>query len=423
MVASCTSPQTETTTTGADATTSTVSTTAGPTTTQAPDRVTAWNQDLDLLVERLELIHPDPYWRVGEAGFAGRVAALRDAVPTSTDDELELGLIELMATIDGHTLVPTFPPPLSYRRYQIRFYQFVEGVYVVESPDPALVGAELISVDGVPAAEAVEAVTPYVSRDNRQTVSGLAPLYLVMADVLAGAGVVDDPNHPGFTLRTADGSTTTIDPVLLGVDTWDAWATSPVTLPGGTGPISGENTGDAYWWRHLPGSGTVYIGYNLVAAGVGPMVDEIAPVVEAESVHRVVIDLRRNPGGNNTTFGPLLDYLTELDASGEVDVIALIGRHTFSAAANFVTRLDVGTDTVFIGEGIGGRPNLFGDVVPVVLPNSGVTVLISARYWEMGGPGDDRTTVPPDIAIPVTAADYFGGLDPALDAALAYPDG
>ena len=34
-------------------------------------------------------------------------------------------------------------------------------------------------------------------------------------------------------------------------------------------------------------------------------------------------------------------------------------------------------------------------------------------------PDDPRLTIEPDIALPVRAADYFAGVDPALDAAVA----
>ena len=44
---------------------------------------------------------------------------------------------------------------------------------------------------------------------------------------------------------------------------------------------------------------------------------------------------------------------------------------------------------------------------------------ISTRYWQDSDPGDEREWITPDIPIALTAADYFGGVDPALDAVLA----
>jgi hypothetical protein len=39
----------------------------------------------------------------------------------------------------------------------------------------------------------------------------------------------------------------------------------------------------------------------------------------------------------------------------------------------------------------------------------------------MAAPDDPRLTIEPDIAVPVRAADYFAGRDPAPDAILAAP--
>ena len=65
-LAACAPEASTTTSTATDPTTSLVA----ATTSSGPDRMAAWNEDLDVLVERLELVHPDPYWRVGEEEFA-----------------------------------------------------------------------------------------------------------------------------------------------------------------------------------------------------------------------------------------------------------------------------------------------------------------------------------------------------------------
>ena len=44
---------------------------------------------------------------------------------------------------------------------------------------------------------------------------------------------------------------------------------------------------------------------------------------------------------------------------------------------------------------------------------------VSTRYWEKGVPDDPRLTIEPDLAVPLTAADYFAGRDAVLEAVLA----
>ena len=75
-----------------------------------------------------------------------------------------------------------------------------------------------------------------------------------------------------------------------------------------------------------------------------------------------MLDLRQNPGGDNTTYGPLLDPRRGLRASAPGRARVLIDRVTFSAAANLATEIEQSTDAVFIGEPMGGGLNFWDDV-------------------------------------------------------------
>ena len=93
----------------------------------------------------------------------------------------------------------------------------------------------------------------------------------------------------------------------------------------------------------------------------------------------------------------------------------LIGRATFSAAANFAADVDRLTKATFIGEPTGGFVEGYGDTVSVLLPKSGINVHIAARYWDFGkGPSDRRLAVNPDRKVNVTIADFLAGRDPVL---------
>lgn len=401
----------------------TTSTTLATTTTSEPaptepTTAEAWLEDIDRLVERLPALHPNPYWRVGEEAFLAEVAELRRLVPELTDDEIELELVRLVAFIDGHSIISTSQDPLGYHRYQIRFFDFADGLFVVEAADSDLIGGRLLSVNGKDPAQALEAVAPYVSHDNDQTIKNLAPLYMLIPELLAAVGVIDRPAAPAFEIETAAGDVVLINPPVLDSGDWSAWAEHPVLLPPRPALVPEQQTDASIWWMHVPDSGAIYVQYNFVT-NLGNIVDELEAAVESETISKIVVDLRRNPGGNNTTFGPLRTFLTEQGASGRA-LVVVTSRQTFSAAANFATYLDVDTDAVFVGEGMGGRPNLYGDTRALFLPNSQIRAEISARYWEIGGPGDNRDTIDPDIPVEMTSTDYFGGLDPVLDAALGY---
>ena len=165
------------------------------------------------------------------------------------------------------------------------------------------------------------------------------------------------------------------------------------------------------------GEGVLYVRYRSVQA---PSVDEARDLVEAGSIRRLVLDLRQNPGGDNTTYGPLLELVRDFAAAHPGELRVLIDRVTFSAAANLSTEIEQRTDAVFIGEPMGGGLNFWDDVTFVRLDALPVPmqVGVSTRYWEFAEPDDPRLSIEPDVTIPATAADFLAGNDPVLEAAL-----
>ena len=162
----------------------------------------------------------------------------------------------------------------------------------------------------------------------------------------------------------------------------------------------------------------MYAQYNSVTTGTFA-IDDMRTALAAGS-GRFILDMRHNGGGDNSTYSDLLAFLLE-EFADQCGLFVITGRTTFSAAMNLSTELDVHTEAVFVGEPTGGSPNLYGDTVAVRLRHSGLVVRISARYWEIGGPNDDRVWIDPEIPAPPTAADYFAGRDAALEAAMAAP--
>ncbi len=144
------------------------------------------------------------------------------------------------------------------------------------------------------------------------------------------------------------------------------------------------------------------------------MADEILVRAKQGDVAQVVVDLRNNGGGDNGTYGRLLSVLQDpaIDRPGRLTL--LIGRLTFSAAANFATTIEQTTGAAFAGEPMGGSPNLYGDVRAIPLPYGDQVVYIASRYWQKSTADDDRITIRPRLQIVPSAEDYFGGFDPVL---------
>jgi len=97
----------------------------------------------------------------------------------------------------------------------------------------------------------------------------------------------------------------------------------------------------------------------------------------------------------------------------------LIGPTTFSAAENFVNRLELYSDCIFVGEPTSENVNLYGDPAGMELANSHLDVEVAHLWWQDQDPRDQRTATSPEVAIADPSfADYVAGKDAALEFAL-----
>ena len=192
----------------------------------------------------------------------------------------------------------------------------------------------------------------------------------------------------------------------------------PLTLPRGE-VLWLHDTATPLWFSMLDDSRTLFVQYNAVVPGTDAVADQILARVKKGGVDRVVVDLRNNGRGDNTTYQHLLTVLRDpaIDRPGQFTV--LIGRETFSAAANFATALEATTHASFAGEAMGGSPNGYGDALELSLPYGGLSYSVATRYWQMSTPDDPRITIEPDLAIPFSSEDYLQGVDPVLDLVVA----
>ena len=133
----------------------------------------------------------------------------------------------------------------------------------------------------------------------------------------------------------------------------------------------------------------------------------------------LIVDVRHNNGGNNTLVRPLVRTMVEFEMrSPEHRIFVLMGRNTFSAAQNFINRVERWTNAQFVGEPSSSSPNFVGEENEITLPYSRVGGSLSNRYWQDSDPWDDRPWIAPDLPVVLTAEQYFEGIDPVLELVL-----
>jgi Peptidase family S41 len=399
----------------------------------AQGRPSAWStaaEDVRELGASIEMIHPAPFRSVSRQRFRAAVNDLARRAPSISRSELFVGVLRIIALLgprNGHTgLFPGDSANTSpLHLYPIRLYRFADGVFVVDARDRTLVRSRLVSIEGTSVERALELVEPLTPADNAWNTRGMAPHYLLTAEVLDGLGVIDGAGPATFTFERPGGQRADVDLIPIpGPEYARAFADPqhghyPSVLPAAPRPLYLSGAAKPMWARKVASGRAVYVGYNSVVTPSPAFVRSLTRLVRAPKVRRVVVDVRLNGGGDNTTYGELTSLFGSRNVNRRGKLYVLIGRATFSAAANFAAELDRDTRAIFVGEPTGGGIETYGDTAPVTLPTVGWQVYIAAEYVERKrGPGDTRLAVGADLRVDPTSELYFAGRDPVLERAL-----
>jgi hypothetical protein len=382
--------------------------------------------DVDAIVEHVRRVHPDPWHDVSEAEFTAAASDLKERLPSLGRDGTLVELMRLVALLgarDGHSGI--FPLDDTHRRrprlYPVRLFAFADGVRVVGGR-PELVGLRLVSIAGVPVQRVAAGIAPLVPADNDASRRARTWQWAVVAEVLHGLGLTPTSGPVRFRFARDDGGVVERTLAPVSAETWAAANPDlfhpmvPQGLPQRPVPafLARRNTPD--WTATLAGGRVVYAAYNVTLGSSEAVAERVQRLARRPAVRGIVLDLRHNPGGNNSAYASLLDAL-----GGQQRVVVLTSRTTFSAAANLLADLEARVPVRLVGEASGGSPNLFGDPSPLALRVTGWTVNVGTVWWEKStaGADDPRLAFEPDVRVSVRWADLAAGRDAALEAAVA----
>src|ERR1700761_1494402 len=389
-----------------------------------------WREDMQARRQAMVANHKNLYHTVTPQQLDQAFAALDHDLPMLSDAQITVRLVAIAALVtDGHSGIGiTFRPGLTHVGLWI--VQYPDGIYVEQAApeDKALLGARLERIGNVPIDEALTQMhTIFSCEPGNCTHQETWPLSMFLADplVLNGLGLSNSPNEATYTF-SKDGriSTVALKPIINARELHPfvpaSWPRAITTL--GEQPIANP------WSQNLsfaevPSAHALYLQFNSVYPPPGQTMKQFADTLEQFIANhpddRLVIDLRHNSGGDNTTLRPLLIAIARSRFNHRGHLFVLIGPYTFSAAQSFTNRLENVTEAIFVGEPSGSNVNQYGDPKGFELPNSHLDVRMANLWWQDKDPTDTRTATFPEIAIPPdTFADALAGKDAALAYAL-----
>ncbi len=405
--------------------------------TDAAARNAAWLADLDYMVRRLEIQHPDLYAQCSREVFEKALARLREKVPARSDTEMIFGIMELLSLLsDDHTglWIPGSEAFVTgVRMCPLGLYPFADGIHVsyADRKYASLVGKKVVGIGKVSAEEALRRMARLANGDNEAQKEELARILLPSPDMLKYCGACDSADTLRLTLRENDGSESVVEiapePILNSFKNikdgpFPGSDASTLQMNEGGGPpaLWLSHGGDPYWFSYQPGTRTMYLRLKSMEPrkeeGFAAFFARFFAELDQRPVERLVLDVRNNPGGDHHEM-PLLKGIiarTQLDRPDRLFV--LVNRGVGSAAQHFANVFARFTNATLVGEPTGTRPNFYGAMRIFPLPrHPGVAISCSHKAFLDWDFENFELRLAPHFDTPLTAAGFKANRDPALE--------
>ena len=361
---------------------------------------------------------------------------LRKEIPKLTDAQIIIELMKMIRYIgDGHSniFLPVSKPEFK-QTLPLQFYLFKEGLYIIsaDSKYKELLGSQVLQFEKKNVNDVIKALEPLNGRDNKMTVLVRLPYLMRYPILLRTLGVISTADQVELKIKDIKGEMKT---VYMAADTtqpdiWNiqpypkGWISFSETLQDSV-PLYLKDNDKVFWFDYSPATKIVYAQVNRIwntaeesLAGFG---SKLSAFINENDVEKLVIDLRRNNGGNTFSgwfFVKELLHNNKVNRKGHLFVI--IGRRTFSAAQNTATYFERLTNAIFVGEPTGSQPNFVGDEAPVKLPYSRIELNVSGVLWQGSWGVDKRIWIEPLLYVPPTFEAFRTNRDPAMEAIIAY---
>lgn len=389
---------------------------AGRPDTSAWTREYGWRRDLAFLRDEVKRLNAEYRNHPLPPEFERRYQELKVKVPQLSDEQIFVGMNRLLAILrQGHTAVTysdesRIPP----KGLPFQLWAFPEGLFIVSADQQheGLIGSRLVSIEGVPAEEALRRVNETQSVDGDNEYLFLGPKLLREAPFLRGLSLAKSVDSVWISVQKPGEAprTITVATVTAG------FPNRLMPLPRGNPPLFLKQPRRAHFEQALPEHDALYLQVDLYDPAQTDVALRLRKVLAAEGAPKnLILDMRFNEGGSTSLYAELLRTMVGFSLVPERQLYVLIGRNTYSAAGNFITELEQLAGAVFIGEASSECCTFYGSPSPFTLPFSRLSGRMSTKKWSLSRRGDDfRRELNPHAPVIITAQDYFAGRDPVL---------
>ncbi|MCB9055763.1 MAG: tetratricopeptide repeat protein [Chitinophagales bacterium] len=396
-----------------------------------------WQSDLRFLQQTVHKDYSHLFKKVTAEEFDKTANQLYNDIPKLSENEIMAGFSKLVAMFGyGHTSIYWHMSPIKYHILPLNLYRFSDGVYIegCDKKYEDVVGAKVISVEGMPVDKALEAVKPIFPAENDFFFMAYGLDYLTIPETLEAQKVIRQVKPTmTYTLekngKKFDKSFEIVEAFRLPRSysfsvTKDNWVSARNQK---TTPYYLKDLDKIYYYEYLPESKTVYVRHSQIqddpSEAIPAFYKKVFDFINKNDVEKMVLDVRLNGGGNNYKNKPIITGIIEtakINQPGKLFVI--IGRRTYSACQNLVNELSNYTNAMFVGEPTGENINFYGDNRLVELPKTKIPVRLSFAWWQDKPQWENADWTAPQYAVDMSFEQYKNDQDPVLDACLGFKE-
>ncbi|GAA6139704.1 hypothetical protein NBRC116583_34510 [Arenicella sp. 4NH20-0111] len=379
-----------------------------------------WLSDITYLRSKVAVLHSNPDHHSSALHLNKFLDKLIENIPSLSDEQITARITAFVGALGaGHDI---FWPVDGLRGrlipFALKFYQFSDGLYIIDAYEDALIGAKVDLVGDMSVENAYDIIRVAFPGDNDMGAKWHSVRHFAQPYTLEYLGVVNDAESATITVTLTSGEQRTILPKRRPFTPF----TPALAMPkNGKIPLYLSKLNKNYWTQELRHLNALYVQVNLMINDEQESISQFAERIEQESsspsIHNLILDLRHSPGGNGYLTPPLLRQLIRFNADpSKGELFVLIGRNTFSASQNLITDLDWIANPIFVGEPSGSKPNAYSESGRLQLPNSKFGLIVSSQFHQHSWPEDSRIWIAPDVPVTLTSKAYFAGRDPLIEA-------
>ena len=390
-----------------------------------------WQDDLRYLQDKVHKDYSNLFHKITKDDFDKTVEAFYTKIPSMQDAEIKVAFAELVALFGyGHTALWLtgwqYNSTTNFLQLPYNLYWFEDGIFIqgVHKDYKESIGAQVIKIENMPIASAIDAVKSVVSSENDQFFKGIGLSYLGVPEVMRAKNIITDISKVTLTLeKNGKQFEVTFKPFKSNefpgsygiVQTQGDWLAAH---PSKNTPLWLKNFDEGYYYEYIEETKTVFVRQSTVFNGpesIEIFYKRVFEFIENNDVEMLIIDLRLNGGGNNHNNKSVITGIIQskkINQKGRLFVV--LGRRTFSAAQNLVNEIENYTQAIFVGEPTAENVNFYGDARFETLPNSQLPIRLSWAWWQDMNPRDTRVWTAPHIPVELSFKDYRSNYDPII---------